>query len=86
MKKPTAVSAPPTAPNRSKPAAAASKGSKLNGNAKTEAAARSFGMSHDDYLKRLEENGTSQDSLDSMTINRKVAGTPGRRTTVFDRV
>jgi hypothetical protein len=43
-------------------------------------------MEHDAYLLRLEDNGTTQEQLDAMTINRKVANAPGRRATVFDRV
>ncbi len=79
------VAAPPTPPGRPAPPPSGEKKSKLTGNHKTEAAARSFGITHDAYLLRLEENGQTQESLDAMTINRKVAGTPGRRQTVYDR-
>jgi hypothetical protein len=78
-------SAPPTPPGRPANDSKTPK-PKLKGNEKTERAARAFGMTHDSYLLRLEEQGESQVSLDAMTINRKAAGTPGgRRTTVFDR-
>jgi hypothetical protein len=82
--KPKPVAAVPTPASRAATPAAAKKGPKLVGNHKTEAAARAMGFEHNAYLLKLEENGTSQEQLDAMTINRK-AGQPGRRTTVFDR-
>jgi hypothetical protein len=78
---PPAVAPPP--PVRKQPAAVP--GSKLKGNSKTEAAAKAFGLEHDEYLKRLEQNGTTQDTLDAMSINRKAAQAAGRKT-VYDRV
>lgn len=82
-KTPPAV-APPTPPARTP--AAPPKKSKLQGNSKTEAAAKAFGIEHDDYLKRLEESGTTQDALDAMTTNRQASKTAAGRKTVYDRV
>lgn len=79
--KPAPAVAKPTPSSR--PAGGGERKPKLVGNEKTERAAKAFGMTHEAYLMRLEDQGETQDTLNAMTAQRGVAVGAQRRKTIY---